>query len=130
MSDSGKLRGPQGRRTPLFFSVRTRVVRMLLDTPGPQAGRNEFCGLISPPGDGQMEKRDVQATGLSRLDNALAQLDPQSRQIMELWLEGVTDSDVASQLALPERVVEVIRARAFWQVRELMLGSLRPKAAR
>lgn len=75
-----------------------------------------------------MEKRDVQATGLSRLDNALAQLDPQSRQIMELWLEGVTDSDVASQLALPERVVEVIRARAFWQVRELIARQPPPES--
>lgn len=75
-----------------------------------------------------MQKRDVQATGLSRLDNALSQLDPQSRQIMELWLEGVTDSDVASQLALPERVVEVIRTRTFWLVRELIARQAPPES--
>lgn len=57
---------------------------------------------------------------LSRLENALDLLDPQSRQVIELWLEGKTSSDVAEQLALPERAIEAIRIRAIVKAREFI----------
>ena len=57
---------------------------------------------------------------LSRLENALALLDLQSRRVIELWLKGKTSSDVAEEMALPERAIEVIRIRAIVKAREFI----------
>lgn len=54
----------------------------------------------------------------SRLDNAMALLDPQSRRIMELWLEGTGVGEIAESLGLTERTVTVIRNSSLWKLRE------------
>jgi len=56
----------------------------------------------------------------SRLHEALAVLDPQSRRIVELWLDGLSSRDIATQLAIPERTLEVMRVRLVARVRELI----------
>jgi len=54
----------------------------------------------------------------SRLDDALALLDPQSRQVVRLCLEGEGDGEVAVRLDLPESVVASIRSRSLSRVQE------------
>lgn len=62
----------------------------------------------------------------SRLENALALLDPQSRQIMELWLQGATSGEIAMQLDLSPRAFEVMRSRVLFKVREFIAGQPPP----
>jgi len=54
----------------------------------------------------------------SRLDDALALLDPQSRQVVRLWLEGEGDGEVAVRMDLPEPIVASIRSRSLSRVQE------------
>ncbi len=56
----------------------------------------------------------------SRLDNAMALLDPRSRHIMELWLDGESLAEIAEIIGLPERAVAVIRGSSIWRLRELI----------
>lgn len=63
----------------------------------------------------------------SRLDDALALLDPQARQMVRLWLDGATGAEIATELALPERVVEMTRARAVNTVREFIARQPPPR---
>jgi DNA-directed RNA polymerase specialized sigma24 family protein len=54
----------------------------------------------------------------SRLEKALSLLDPPSRRVVSLWLEGKTDGEVAASLGLPERIVAALRARALACLRD------------
>lgn len=72
--------------------------------------------------------RDDSPRPHSRLDDALALLDPLSRQIMELWLQGATSGDIERQLALPSRILEVMRARSLTKVREFIAQQAPPES--
>ena len=55
-----------------------------------------------------------------RLGEAMALLDPQSRRLMELWLEGLTRKEIATELQLCEETVSTIIDTAFKQLRTLL----------
>ena len=54
----------------------------------------------------------------SRLDDALDLLDPQSRQVVELWLHGQRDSEISVRLDLSERAIASMRARSLPLIRD------------
>lgn len=56
----------------------------------------------------------------SRFDEALSKLDPESRRVIDLWIEGLSHSEVAEILGLTERACAIVRLRAIEQVRRLM----------
>jgi DNA-binding CsgD family transcriptional regulator len=56
----------------------------------------------------------------SRLEDALALLDPRSCQVMRLWLEGAAPGEIAATLGLSERNVMVIRGSSLWKLRDLI----------
>jgi DNA-binding NarL/FixJ family response regulator len=60
----------------------------------------------------------VEAQG--RLGKAMALLDPQSRRLMELWLEGLTRKEIAMELQLCEETVSAIIDMVFKQLRTLL----------
>ena len=55
-----------------------------------------------------------------RLGEAMALLDPQSRRLMELWLEGLTRKEIAMESQLCEESVSTIIDKAFKQLRTLL----------
>ena len=55
-----------------------------------------------------------------RLGEAMALLDPQSRRLMELWLEGLTPKEIATELQLCEETVSTIIDMVFKQLRTLL----------
>lgn len=60
----------------------------------------------------------IEARG--RLGEAMALLDPQSRRLMELWLEGLTREEITNELKLCEETVSTIIAMVFKQMRTLL----------
>ena len=60
----------------------------------------------------------IEAQG--RLGEAMALLDPQSRRLMELWLDGLTREEIANELELGKETVSTIIAMVFKQVRMLL----------
>ena len=60
----------------------------------------------------------IEARG--RLGEAMTLLDPQSRRLMELWLEGLTRKEIATELQLCEETVSTIIAMVFKQLRTLL----------
>jgi len=55
-----------------------------------------------------------------RLGEAMALLDPQSRRLMELWLEGLTPKEIATELQLCEEAVSTTIHTVFKQLRTLL----------
>ena len=55
-----------------------------------------------------------------RLGEAMALLDPQSRRLMELWLEGRNRKEIATDLQLCEDTVLTIIDMVFKQLRTLL----------
>jgi DNA-binding NarL/FixJ family response regulator len=55
-----------------------------------------------------------------RLGEAMALLDPQSRRLMELWLEGLTRKEIVMESKLCEETVSTIIDTAFKQLRTLL----------
>jgi DNA-binding NarL/FixJ family response regulator len=55
-----------------------------------------------------------------RLGEAMALLDPQSRRLMKLWLEGLTRQEIATELQLCEEAVSTIIDTVFKQLRTLL----------
>ena len=60
----------------------------------------------------------IEAQG--RLGEAMALLDPQSRRLMELWLEGLTPKEIATELQFCEEAVSTIIRTVFKQLRTLL----------
>jgi DNA-directed RNA polymerase specialized sigma24 family protein len=56
----------------------------------------------------------------SRLEEAMARLDPQFRRLMELWLEGRARQEIAMEMRLCEGAVSTHLAAAFKQLRQLL----------
>lgn len=55
-----------------------------------------------------------------RLDEALSQLDPETRRVVELWLEGLSHSEAAEMLGLTERAFAIVRLNAIERLRRLL----------
>lgn len=55
-----------------------------------------------------------------RLGEAMALLDPQSRRLMELWLEGLNRKEIVMESKLCEETVSTIIDTAFKQLRTLL----------
>jgi DNA-binding NarL/FixJ family response regulator len=55
-----------------------------------------------------------------RLGEAMALLDPQSRRLMELWLEGLTRKEIATEIQHCEAAVSTIIDMVFKQLRTLL----------
>ena len=56
----------------------------------------------------------------SRLGEALSQLDPETRRVVELWLEGLSHSEAAEILGLTERAFAIVRLNAIDRLRRLL----------
>ena len=67
-----------------------------------------------------MDAHALSTTPVSRLNDAMALLDPQSRRVMELWLEGASPDEISHTLGLSERAVMVIRGSSLWILRDLI----------
>jgi hypothetical protein len=74
-----------------------------------------------------MDARETSPTTVSRLDGAMALLDAQSRQVMELWLGGAGPEEIAKTVGLSERDVMVIRGSSLWKVRDLIAQRQTPE---
>ena len=55
-----------------------------------------------------------------RLGEAMALLDPQSRRLMELWLEGLNPKEIATELQIYEETVSTIIDMVCKQMRTLL----------
>jgi len=55
-----------------------------------------------------------------RLGEAMALLDPQCRRLMELWLEGLTRREIATETQHCEAAVSTIIDTAFKQLQTLL----------
>ena len=55
-----------------------------------------------------------------RLGEAMALLDPQSRRLMELWLEGLNPKEIATELQICEETVSTIIDMVCKQMRTLL----------
>ena len=55
-----------------------------------------------------------------RLSEAMALLDPQSRRLMELWLEGLNPKEIATELQICEETVSTIIDMVCKQMRTLL----------
>ena len=60
----------------------------------------------------------VEAQG--RLGEAMALLDPQSRRLMELWLEGLNPKEIATELQICEETISTIIDMVCKQLRTLL----------
>jgi DNA-binding NarL/FixJ family response regulator len=60
----------------------------------------------------------IEAQG--RLGEAMALLDPQSRRLMELWLEGLTRKEIATEMELCGETVSTIIDMVFKQLKTLL----------
>ena len=60
----------------------------------------------------------IEAQG--RLGEAMTLLDPQSRRLMELWLEGLTREEITNELKLCEETVSTIIDMVCKQLRMLL----------
>ena len=67
-----------------------------------------------------MEYRAHEVKAASRLGQALALLDPQSRRVMELWLEGRDRIRIAHELQVSEEAAAEIFDVAHRQMQELL----------
>jgi DNA-directed RNA polymerase specialized sigma24 family protein len=67
-----------------------------------------------------MDAHETNAMPVSRLDDAMALLDPQSRRVMELWLDGASPEEISHTLGLSERAVMVIRGSSLWKMRNVI----------
>lgn len=74
-----------------------------------------------------MDAQQTSPTTVSRLDGAMALLDAQSRQVMELWLGGAGPEEIAKTVGLSERDVMVIRGSSLWKVRDLIAQRQTPE---
>ncbi len=74
-----------------------------------------------------MDAHETSPTTVSRLDGAMALLDAQSRQVMELWLGGAGPEEIAKTVGLSERDVMVIRGSSLWKVRDLIAQRQTPE---
>jgi DNA-directed RNA polymerase specialized sigma24 family protein len=54
------------------------------------------------------------------LEKALAKIDPESRGVIEVWLEGLSHSEAAEVLGLSERAFAVVRVNAIERLRRLL----------
>ena len=63
----------------------------------------------------------------SRLEEAIDGLNHRSRRVIELWLDGRPQKEIANSLGLSERNVAVIRASAVRQLRERIASTKAPK---
>ena len=60
----------------------------------------------------------IEAQG--RLGEAMALLDPQSRRLMEVWLEGLNPKEIAKELQICEETVSTIVDMVCKQLRMLL----------
>jgi hypothetical protein len=56
----------------------------------------------------------------NRLEEALAKLDPESRRVIKVWLEGLSHAEAAKILGLTERAFALIRLNAIERLRRLL----------
>jgi RNA polymerase sigma factor (sigma-70 family) len=56
----------------------------------------------------------------NRLEEVLAELAPESRRVIEVWLEGLSHSEAAEMLGLSERAFAVVRMNAIERLRQLL----------
>lgn len=74
-----------------------------------------------------MDAHETNATPVSRLDDAMALLDTQSRRVMELWLEGASPDEISHTLGLSDRAVMAIRGSSLWILRDLIAQKPSPE---
>lgn len=67
-----------------------------------------------------MERCTHDVGNRSRLGEALGLLTPQSRRLMELWLDGLGRAEIAAEMRLCESAVSAVFEDAFRQVRGLL----------
>jgi hypothetical protein len=67
-----------------------------------------------------MEHHSRDSGGQSRLEDAMASLDPLSRKIMQLWLDGLDRTAIAAEMGLGEEIVSAVSTTAYDQLRAAM----------
>lgn len=67
-----------------------------------------------------MERCTHEVEVQDRLGDAMKLLTPQSRRLVELWLEGFSRQEIATDLRIDEREAAALCVRALHQVRRLL----------
>lgn len=96
------------------------------DTP-PQGQAAESLLKRKLHGRTHVDAHALSTTPVSRLNDAMALLDPQSRRVMELWLEGASPDEISHTLGLSGRAVMVIRGSSLWILRDLIAQKPTPE---
>lgn len=60
-----------------------------------------------------MEHHARNAGTQNRLEEAMASLDPLSRKVMQLWLNGLDRTAIAAEMGLGEEMVSVVSMTAY-----------------
>ena len=66
------------------------------------------------------DEAETQIETPNRLGSAMALLDPQSRRLMELWLQGRSRTEIAAEMRLSEDTASSLIDRAFHELRRML----------
>src|SRR5688572_7494773 len=105
-----------------FLAIAARAMRqVLVDYARRRKAAKRGGGVISVTLGDEAQPTDASAEDLLSLDDALQQLDPRQRQVIECrFFGGMEEKDIAEALGISERTVrrDWVKARA-WLYREL-----------
>jgi RNA polymerase sigma factor (TIGR02999 family) len=108
-----------------FLAIAARAMRqVLVDYARRRKAAKRGGGVISVTLGDEPQPADTSAEDLLALDEALEQLDPRQRQVIECrFFGGMEEKDIAAALGVSERTVrrDWVKARA-WLYRSLYAG--------
>ncbi len=108
-----------------FLAIAARAMRqVLVDYARRRKAAKRGGGVISVTLGDEPQPADASAENLLALDEALEQLDPRQRQVIECrFFGGMEEKDIAAALGVPERTVrrDWVKARA-WLYQSLYPG--------
>ena len=100
-----------------FLAIAARAMRqVLVDYARKRKAAKRGGGVISVTLGDEPQPADVSAEDLLALDDALQQLDPRQRQVIECrFFGGMEETDIAAALGVSERTVrrDWVKARAW-----------------
>jgi RNA polymerase sigma-70 factor, ECF subfamily len=100
-----------------FLAIAARAMRqVLVDYARRRKAAKRGGGVISVTLGDEAEPADTSAEDLLALDDALAELDPRQRQVIECrFFGGMEEKDIAAALGVSERTVrrDWVKARAW-----------------
>lgn len=76
----------------------------------------------SPAADETMEHHARDVGPQDRLQEAMASIDPLSRKVMQLWLNGLDRTSIAAEMGIGEEMVSVLSTTAYEKLQRALAG--------